>query len=132
MAWPTRIVIFGFIIYYFYATLYPFKVMEIVGTPQILGEVLKAGDDLCYEVNYKKYIPVGGTMYNELVDTVIYNLKETKSNANVGEGSKIICVGHVPKVPSGKYYLRVKAVYQVNMYRTIEIVYQTNEFEIND
>lgn len=115
--------------YYVYCVTWPYHVVDIKHA-YADHDVYKVGDDLHYTISYCKYIDVGGTVFSELADGVIYNLKGTVSNAPVGCGEKIMSVGRVPDVPAGKYRIVTTAVYQVNPFRQIIVKYQTDEFEI--
>jgi len=109
---------------------WPYKIISMEQPHKGLTPVVKAGEDVRYEVTFCKHSDIIGDIDIQLVDDVIYNIVPSKASNLMGCKDT---VGYktIPKsIPDGTYYLRFTITYKVNPLRTITETYETEKFQV--
>jgi hypothetical protein len=123
---------FILMIYFGYLLFYPFKTCVFYKDSfTTIKKQYIQGEPLTYKCHYHKYTSMQATMIPMLVDSVIYQLPEMKSNNPMGEQELQKSSFNIPNyLPPGKYKLKLTIIYKINPIREIKHNVETNEFEV--
>lgn len=114
-----------------YMLFWPIQTIELQDNPiPVLTKSVVAGDILKYKFTYTKYTKKRCVAHRVLLNDTLINLPAISSIAPIGTHTVTVTVKIPEYAPPGKYILRTKLVYQVNPLRTIERVFDTEEFEV--
>jgi hypothetical protein len=118
--------------YAIYLLIFPLKVMDIKNSNAIKTDqaVYKVGDKIGYTIEYCKYVSAPGTLHRTLVDEIVTTYPDFSSNLPIGchttEKKDLV----VPSVSDGTYHLETTATHRVNILRTIETSWRSEDFQI--
>jgi len=114
----------------FYWYLYPYEPMEMKQPMIVLNKTVLVGKTLVYEAEYNKYTDITPKISRVLVDGVVHALPAIETINSAGYHKQLIYSLVIPNIPSGSYYLKCRACYQMNPVREICVDYQSEEFEV--
>lgn len=110
---------------------FPFKTIEYQQQPaKILTPVVKAGENVKYELSYCRYIKTHAKVSRQFIDGVIYTTPSFEQTLPTGCHKIIMAVRVPPTLNSDTYKLRVLVNFEINKLRTIEKSFETEEFEV--
>lgn len=112
-----------------YLTYYPIKVLELVKF-ETAQKVVKRGETLAYELDFKKYKPYRAEIKYFLVDGIIIRLEDGGTYRNPGEhevkNERVIPATILP----GIYRYRIEIRYVLLPWRDILYTWESNEFQV--
>lgn len=129
---------------------YPYKTIEVFNAPvPVLNNIpVRQGETVFYEVKFCKYTNAFATVSRQLQGNGIsLTQAANRSDApatSVGDDANRPCSKDNPvtrisgsfivpqNTPAGNYHLKVIAEYQVNVFRTIPYVFETQNFKIEN
>jgi hypothetical protein len=125
----SALIIYGAVVCYW--LIYPYNVIDVESiTIQNPGKVVKQGGVLMYEIKYKKFMDIVGTVHRQLVNTYTITYSDAIGMSPIGERSTTT---HLP-VPlyasPGKYHLLWRVTHPVNPMRSVTESVWSDEFEI--
>lgn len=128
----TLILAFISVITGFYWYLYPYNPLVIEQPLQILNEhkQVQAGDNLVYRTTFTKNTDVLPLVHRELVDGVVHTLASITPVNEAGDHDHVVTNLVIPNLPTGEYYLRTSACYEMNPIRTVCVNYNSELFTI--
>lgn len=134
VSWAIIIVAILLLGHFIWLLFYPYNVIEVKQVPfPVIEKTLKHGDRLEFVLDYCKYMNSPATIQSQFVDGVVVQLSQSITNVPTGCHNRIDNSVVIPKhLPIGKYVFRSVVNYKVNALRTIQYVYETEEFEIID
>ena len=119
---------FGFILYLMF---YPLKPVELFPPFPVKTKTVKRGNNLIYTANYCRHTELSGRVARTLVNDLVWVLPEVATvNAPRGCGKVDISVKIPEEISLGKYYMRIKATYVMNAFRTYAVNSYTDSFEV--
>jgi hypothetical protein len=127
-------IILGLILFIYimigYFIFWPFKVIDIIENPYIVGTSI-AGETLDYYYHIYKYINLQGKVTIQLIDGCSIKLPTLITNFPVGEQKGIAKVDLPDWVPAHKFRAIITIEYQVNPLRTIIYSRTTDSFTVH-
>ena len=126
------ILVFVTMTYVIFMLFWPFQTIVVESPCKVITPVVKAGDRVYYEFNYKKLANRGTILSKQLVNNTIifYPIEQSNIESGPGEILKIVSVCVPIYAPPGKYKLFVTAVYRISPIRNITKRWETEEFEV--
>lgn len=115
--------------YLIYLTFYPFQIVKLHRF-NIVTPVVKRGELLTYELDFKKIKPFKADIQYYFVDGIIVKLEPAGIVKATGE-HEVIQSRVVPTtVVPGIYKFRIELEYKITAWRTISYVWESGPFEI--
>jgi hypothetical protein len=112
-----------------YWLVYPYEIIKTNSSPSFDKNEYRAGDSMIYFNDYCKYVNIPSTVTVRFVDTVVYSMPTFRTNLPLGcRKTQGLLVA--PNLPTGKYHVEVMYSYNPNPVRTIEYLFESNEFYI--
>ena len=114
-----------------YWSLYPYRPASYIQPDKVENKVVKQGVELVLITDFCRYMPVIPVISRSFVDGIIYNVPQTVSpTADVGCYKRRVLI-QVPKtLPVGIYHLHTNFKYKVNPIRDIEILNESETFQV--
>lgn len=111
---------------------WPYKTITFKnGEQKVLNKTLRGGSYLSYEVDYCKYTKIVPIVTKTFIDGILYVLPPNIAIEKPVGCAKIVSQVYIPKaLPPGKYILKSSYRYQVNPVRFIDVVTETEKFEV--
>jgi len=117
--------------YFFYWTLYPFKVVEINNNPVPVAEkVVRQGGPITYTVNFCRFTDVPAVSTRVYVDGIEFYTPAIISQFPVGCYLKSFTATVPDSLPPGEYHLEIRNAYQINKLREVPITFETQKFTV--
>ena len=118
----------GFI---FYLMVYPLKPLELFPPFPVKTKTVKRGNNMIYTAIYCRHTELSGRVARTLVNDLVWVLPEVATvNAPRGCGKVDIALKIPEEISLGKYYMRIKATYVMNAFRTYAVNSYTDSFEV--
>jgi hypothetical protein len=120
-----------FLILIIYWLVYPYKPIEMKSPVKVLNSPVKAGEAVHFELEFCKYMDIEAETTKVLVNDYIIPYPTTSGKGKLG-CQKMISSSHtVPDyVSAGTYKIMLTTTYKVNPIRTVQVDYETEEFEV--
>ena len=116
-----------------YWLFYPYKIITYSDLPyQTAKTEYVQGDITTYSFKFCKHLELPATVEKQFVDGLLFMSEGNKNNLPLGCHKAVIQL-HIPEtLPAGEYKLRTTARYRVNPIRIIEVVNETNTFNVRE
>ena len=116
---------------FFFWMFCPYKIIEFRTEPHtVIEKTVKAGSHIVFDLDYCKYVDMGGEVTISFVDGFIYNTTPIPSNIEKGCHNVKHAV-YVPKaIPPGDYSVKILYRYKVNPVRTIDVITKSDKFTV--
>lgn len=114
-----------------YWELYPYKPLEFKTVPhEISSKSIFPGGHVNFILDYCKHMDLGSEVTVTFADGFIYNTQPIASN--IEKGCHLVEQSiYVPRaIPLGTYSIRILYRYKVNPIRTIDVITETQKFEV--
>lgn len=114
-----------------YWTMYPYKPIEFFTEPhKVLTKSNVAGSHVSFNLDYCKYMDLSTDLTVSFVDGFVYNTTPIITNLEIGCHSLTQSI-YIPKaLPAGTYSVKMAMRYKVNPIRYIDVVTQSDKFEV--
>lgn len=130
VSYLTIILAMGLVVYAYYLSFYPFKVVQLNSFTVTTTEPIYRGGYIEYNLDFDKLLPIKPRVTYFLVDGIIVELEGTGINQVVGE-QKVTRSRRIPEtVNPGVYKFRIELEYPVAPWRTINYTWISNEFTV--
>jgi len=128
----TLLLTFGVLVVVGYWLIHPYQPIVFNKLPfKVDKKVIKAGEELTYNIDYCKHNSIIPNITRYFVDEIVYLLPPVTALAkNSGCHTNKILVSIPPTLPPSTYYLKLNYRYQVNPIRTIDVIAETEKFEV--
>lgn len=119
------------LVYTIYLAFYPFKPVQLNHSPlKVLTPVVKAGENVRFEMNFTKLMNVKPYVTYFLVDGSVVKLNESGTNRPLGtqiiESEKEIPLSTRPNT----YHIQIDLVYPINMFQTKYYSWRSEDFKV--
>ena len=132
LSWIGILSAIGLLLLTGYWLMYPYKPVVYNNLPQKVNkQVYKVGETLELEVDFCRYSPIVPEIKRSFVDGVIYNLHSTVSPTDeVGCFVRQVGITVPQTLNPGIYHITTNFRYRVNPIRVIEIMVESEHFEV--
>jgi len=116
-----------------YWMLWPYQTVSKTPQPMhiVAGyETVRQGESVVYEYDFEKFTDVEPTIHRQFVDGLIFNSASESTHLIRGSGHVHVAVPIPYTLPPGRYKIRVYADFKVNPVRTVEVIDETQTFEV--
>ena len=124
----------GLILWFYWTLFSPMSLFKVTNSPVPLvgGNIVKAGTQIQYIIDYCKYVPITGEIHRQLVDTVTIPLESYQTDSPVGceTGKKSIPVTIPGYIQPGRYKISIHAIYHPYPWRTVDYQFETETFDV--
>ena len=112
--------------------IYPYKPAVYNNLPQKVDKTsYKAGDQLFLEIDFCRYSPIVPEIRRSFVNGVVYNLHSTVSPTDdIGCFIRNVGITVPSTLNPGTYHINTNFRYRVNPIREIEIIVESEHFEV--
>jgi hypothetical protein len=135
-SWVALGIAFFMVIHITGLMLYPVKIQEVDQPVKVLNpnHQVKRGEFVILQVNLKKYIDKGSTLFPAILcqDGTYLNFPERKSNLPEGEGVYILSSQYqIPlDAPLSICHTTATDVFKLNLFREKSFIHQSEDFQI--